>query len=321
MTVAGASRRAGIDVAVEVRVEVRPPSPFRMPRRLGLDRLARRRGDVVRRLIHRGEEPVEIRAVQLSADRVLFGARARSQELAAWGIARMRRWLGVDLDLRAFHERYRFDPLIGASVRANPQLRPSARPDPFEALWFAVCEQLIEYERAAVIQRRVIARLGRRDPACGLRDGPTAAVLAAQAPALLASFDLTEGRALALRRAAHEVASGRVDLDSADPAVQERGWRRLRAIPGIGSWTVQTLALRGQGRIDQLPAGDLAYVKLVGRLSYDGPPGSPAPRATEEEVARLFEPYGKWAALAALHALVGHGAGLTGAGAAAQLAA
>ena len=46
----------------------------------------------------------------------------------------MRRALGVDLDLRAFHERYRFDPLIGPSVRANPRLRPSARPDPFEAL-------------------------------------------------------------------------------------------------------------------------------------------------------------------------------------------
>ena len=79
-----------------------------------------------------------------------------------------------------------------------------------------------------------------------------------QAPALLASFDLTEGRAVALRRAAREVASGRVDLDSADPAEQERGWRRLRAIPGIGTWTVQMLALRGQGRLDQLPAGDLA---------------------------------------------------------------
>jgi 3-methyladenine DNA glycosylase/8-oxoguanine DNA glycosylase len=290
-----------------------------MPRRLGLDRLARRRGDVVQRLIHRDDEPVEIRAVQLAADRVLLGARAAGEELARWGIARMRRWLGVDLDLRPFQERYRFDPLIGPSVRANPQLRPSARPDPFEALWFAISEQLIEYERAAVIQRRLIARVGRRDPVSGLRDGPTAATLAAQAPALLASLDLTEGRAIALRRVAREVASGRVDLDSPDPDEQERGWRRLRAIPGIGSWTVQTLALRGQGRIDQLPAGDLAYLKLVGRLRHPGPPGSPAPRATEDEVARFFEPYGEWAALAGLHALVG--AGVSAGGAAAQLAA
>lgn len=301
---------------VEVRLEVRPASPFRMPRRLGLDRLARRRGAVLHRLLHVGVEPVWVRVVQLSGDRVLFGARAADAALAACGIERMRRALWVDLDLRPFVERFRFDPLIGASVRSDPALRPSGRPDPFEALWFAICEQLIEYERAAAIQRRLIAALGRRccaDP--GLRDGPLAAVVAAQAPALLESVGLTEGRALALWRAAREVASGRVDLAAADPVEQERGWRRLRAIPQIGSWTVQTLALRGQGRLDQLPAGDLAYLKLVGRLRH----GAPTPRATEEEVAATFAPYGEWAALAGLHALVSHGASLAG-GAAQQAA-
>jgi 3-methyladenine DNA glycosylase/8-oxoguanine DNA glycosylase len=311
---------AGDAGRVEVRVEVRPTWPFAMPRRLGMDRLARRRGEVLHRLIHVADEPVVIRAVQLAADRVLFGAQASSEELARSGIARMRRTLGIDLDLRPFYERFRFDPLIGPSVAANPRLRPSARPDPFEALWFAVCEQLIEYERAAMIQRRLIARLGRCDAVSGLRDGPAAATIAAQAPALLASFDLTEGRAVALRRVAREVASGRVDLDSDVPAEQERGWRRLRSIPGIGTWTVQMLAFRGQGRLDQLPAGDLAYLKLVGRLAHHGPPGAPAPRATESEVVALFEPYGPWAGLAGLHALASHGAGLTGA-AAQQLAA
>jgi 3-methyladenine DNA glycosylase/8-oxoguanine DNA glycosylase len=306
---------AGDPDRVEVRVEVRPRWPFVMPRRLGMDRLARVRGGVLHRLLHLAGEPVVIRAVQLSPDRVLFGAQASSEELARWGIGRLRRALGIDLDLRAFHDRFRFDPLIGSSVRANPRLRPSARPDPFEALAFAVCEQLIEYERAAAIQRRLIARLGRRDLLSGLCDGPTAATIAAQAPALLASFDLTEGRAIALRRAAREVASGRVDLASDDPAEQERGWRRLRLIPGIGSWTVQMLAFRGQARLDQLPAGDLSYLKLVGRLTHDGPPGAPAPRATESEVVALFEPYGPWAGLAGLHALASHGAGLTGAAA------
>jgi 3-methyladenine DNA glycosylase/8-oxoguanine DNA glycosylase len=80
------------------------------------------------------------------------------------------------------------------------------------------------------------------------------------------------------------------------------------------------LALRGQGRLDQLPAGDLSYLKLVGRLMHDGPPGAPAPRATEAEVVALFEPYRPWAGLAGLHALASYGAGLGGA-AAQQLAA
>ena len=72
--------------------------------------------------------------------------------------------LGIDHDVEPFYERFRFDPLIGRSVRANPGLRVAAKPDPFEALAWAICEQLIEFERAAAIQRRLIARLGRR---CG----------------------------------------------------------------------------------------------------------------------------------------------------------
>jgi 3-methyladenine DNA glycosylase/8-oxoguanine DNA glycosylase len=142
----------------------------------------------------------------------------------------------------------------------------------------------------------MFARLGPRCPRTGLRDAPTAEVVARQAPALLESCGLSAGRAIALRRAATEVASGRIDLFDDD---HERGWRRLLAIRGIGSWTVQTLALSGQGRLDQLPAGDLAYLKLVGRMRS----GSPFARATEEEVEAMFEPYAPWRGLAGIHAL------------------
>jgi 3-methyladenine DNA glycosylase/8-oxoguanine DNA glycosylase len=286
--------------AVEVRREVRPRWTFRLSRRVGSDRVARVRGGVVHRLLHCDEAPVVIRVAQLSPDRVLFGAQADNHELAEWGIERMRAGLGVDQDLRPFYERFRFDPLIGPGVRAHPGLRPHGRPDPFEALAWAVCEQLIEYERAAAIQRRLVARLGRRCPVTGLADSPSATVLAQQAPALLASFDLTETRALALVKVAREVASGRVDLSDPD---HESGWRRLRTIRGIGSWTLETLALTGQGRLDQLPAGDLAYLKLVGRLRSP----DPRARATEEEVRELFAPYAPWAGLAGLHALTGAG--------------
>jgi 3-methyladenine DNA glycosylase/8-oxoguanine DNA glycosylase len=284
------------EYALEVRLEVRPRWTFRLSRRVGLDRVARVRGGVLHRLLHHDGSPVAVRVAQLSAERVLFGARAADRASAEWGIERMRGALGIDHDLAPFYERFRFDPLIGAAVRADPGLRPAGRPDPFEALTWAICEQLIEYERAAAIERRLVARLGRRCPVTGLADAPTAAVVAAQAPALLASLDLSEGRALALVRAAREVASGRVDLSASD---HERGWARLRRIRGVGSWTLEMLALTGQGRLDQLPAGDLGYLKLVGRLRG----GDPRARATEEEVRRLFEPYEPWAGLAGLHAL------------------
>ena len=60
------------------------------------------------------------------------------------------------------------------------------------------------------------------------------------------------------------------------------------------------LALTGQGRLDQLPCGDVGYLKFVGRLRGAGIPWA---RATEEEVAEFFAPYAPWAGLAGLHAL------------------
>ena len=271
---------------------------FALPLRSGLDGLTRVRGGVLHRLVHAGEQPVLVRVAQLSADRVLFGARASSREAAEWGIERMRLALGIDQDLSGFHDRFRLDQLIGRSVQTSPTLRAWGKPDPFEALAWAVCEQLIEFDRAAVIQRRLIARLGRRCDWSGMRDAPAAATLSVQAPAMLESMDLSAGRAAALIRVAREVASGRVDLH--DPSRHERDWRRLRAIRGIGSWTVQMLALTGQGRLDQLPAGDLAYLKLVGWLRSGG---DPAARATEEEVEEFFAAYAPWAGLAGIHAL------------------
>jgi 3-methyladenine DNA glycosylase/8-oxoguanine DNA glycosylase len=271
-----------------------------MPRYTGADGALRRSGGVLERLLHDGETPVLVRAAEVGRDRVLVGARSPSRDAAAYGIRRMRFALGLDDDLAPFLRRFARDPLIGRSVRSRPWVRVRRRPDPFEALTLAVCEQLIDYPRAAAIERRILAVLGRRWAGCSergarLRDMPSAAALAGAAPAQLQSFDLAGGRALALIRAAREIARGRLDLHDPD---HESGWRRLRAIPGIGAWTVEMLALGGQGRHDQLPAGDLHLLKLVGR-SLSG--GDPYARAEEAEVRTFFAPYGEWAGLAAAH--------------------
>jgi 3-methyladenine DNA glycosylase/8-oxoguanine DNA glycosylase len=280
----------------------------------GADGVMRARGGVLERLVHVEERPVVVRAAQTSARSVVIGAWGPSRGFCEAALERMRFALGVDDDLSEFHARFRADPLIGALVRRFPWLRPQRRPDPFEALAWAICEQLIEYTRAAAIERRIVRRLGRCLPSSGLsarvaargargertailRDLPSAEVLAAAAPALLESFDLSAARALALRRAAREVSAGRVDLHAAD---HERGWRRLRSLPGVGSWTVECLALHGQGRFDQLPAGDLGLRKLVGRLRSGG---DPLARAQEEEVREFFAPYAPWGGLAASYAL------------------
>jgi 3-methyladenine DNA glycosylase/8-oxoguanine DNA glycosylase len=144
------------------------------------------------------------------------------------------------------------------------------------------------------IQKRIVARLGRRCPDTGLRDLPAAGTLAGTAPARLESLDLSAGRARSLVRAAREAAAGRVDLYAAD---HERAWARLRAIPGIGTWTIEMVALTGQGRLDVVPAGDLAFLKLVGRLKT----GNPHARAEEAEVREFFARFDPWAGLAAAY--------------------
>ena len=277
------------DWPVERRVEVRPAWPFRLGGASG-DGLLRRHGAALLRLLHFGDEPVLVGIVQPGPQRVIFAARALSDDGALHGIERMRFATGVDDDLREFHESFAGDPLIGRALRAHPALRPTRKPSPFEALTAAITEQLIEIERAIAIQRRIVARLGRRCARSGLRDAATPEALAGEAPARLASLGLAETRAFALRRAARAVASGAIALE----APHAVGWQRLLAIPGIGAWTVEYMALHGQGRHDQVPAADLGFLEIAGRLVT----GRPRTYADEDEVRALLEPYGRWRGLA-----------------------
>jgi len=281
---------------IEVRVEVRPPWPFRLGGG-SMDGLMRRRGAALQRLLRIDGEPVLVGIVQPAGDRVLFAARAPSEAAACAAIGRMRFATGVDDDLRPFYDRFSGDPVIGRAVRSNPGLRVRRQPQPWETLLGAITEQLIELERAMAIQRRLIAAFGYRCPRTGLRDGPTATAIAAAAPAQLVAFDLAPKRAIALRRVAAEVAAGRADLEAAvaaPPGAAEAAARRLLRIPEIGPWTVEMLALHGFGRHDVIAAGDLGFIKLVGRVTT----GHPKARAEIAEVREFMAPYGEWKGLA-----------------------
>jgi 3-methyladenine DNA glycosylase/8-oxoguanine DNA glycosylase len=284
---------------VEARIEVVPRWPFRLPASGGGDGVMRRRGGVLERLLHLDRRPAIVRVAQTSERSVLFGAWARDRDDAAAAIARMRFALGVDDDLRPFWELYCDDPLVGPSLRRRPWLRVRRRPVAFEALAWAICEQLIQTSQAVRIEARIVRALGPRCADTGLRDVPAPATLAGCAPARLESFELAGRRSIALVRVAREVARGRIDLDGPD---HERAWRRLLAIPNVGRWTVEMLALHGQGRYDVVPAGDLGFLKLLGRARSGG---NPAARADEAEVRALFARFGEWKGLAGAHVMGG----------------
>ena len=56
-----------------------------------------------------------------------------------------------------------------------------------------------------------------------------------------------------------------------------------------------------------MPAGDLGYLKIVGRLVT----GNPRARADEAEVRGFFERYGEWKGLAGAHLVRAAASGLT----------
>lgn len=304
-------------------VEVRPPWPYRLPRGSGGDATAGLRGGVLCRLLHVEDRPVLVRAWQAGRRRVVLRADAvegasvfypplrggpepedpAGAEQLEIAVERMRFAIGVDDDLSDFRAAIRGDRLLEPLIRRFPDLRPRRRPWAWEALAWAVTKQLIDSPRAAAIQRRIVRRWGPRlgSGRAALHDVPGATVIAGRAPAELEAADLSGGRAVALRRAAAEVAAGRCLPD--DPRSDER----LQKLAGIGPWTVQCLGLYGRGEPDSLPAGDLGYLKLIGRLAGEGR------RATVEEVERFYARYAPFRGLAGeltlrgLHHLVAQG--------------
>lgn len=306
---------------MKLEVEVRPPSPYRLPRG-SADRTLRVWGGVATRLLHVDGSPVLVRAWQPARGRVRFhaeaidpervscpqiapapaGGTARREQLER-AVERMRCALWVDVDLSDFYRRFRRDRLVGPLIRRRPWFRPSGRPWPWEALAAAVVGQLIEAERAALIERRIAGRWGPRlgEGRTALRDVPGPTAIAGRAPAELESMDLVGKRAIALRLLARDVAAGRCRIESPD------GDERLLATPQIGPWTVRCLGLFGRNELDSLPAGDLGYVKLVGRLAGLGR------RATVPEVEEFYAPYEPYRGivgaltLAGLHRLVSQG--------------
>ncbi|RKQ93710.1 DNA-3-methyladenine glycosylase II [Solirubrobacter pauli] len=319
------SAGAAPDLPVLVRETVEPRWPSFRLGLPSLDGLTRRRGNGLVRLLHVDGAPVVV-----AASGTTFAARAATEEAAREGIARMRFASGIDDDLAEFHAMFRDDPLLGRAIRARPWLRVRRNPDPFVSLAWAITEQLIEVVRANAIQRRLIAAYGPRYGS--LRDAPDAATVAGLAPAEIDACGLAPKRTLALRRAAREVAAGRVALVRDETARggaasgarvagdRSRGdvpvaparlvedaraalvagpsgadFQRLLAIPEIGTWTIEVLASNGLGRLDVVPAGDLNYLKLVGRLTT----GNPRAVADEDEVRGFFSAYAPYAGMAA----------------------
>ena len=157
------------------------------------------------------------------------------------------------------------DPLLSPLVRRRPGLRVPGAWDAFECAVRAVLGQQVSVEAGRTLVRRLVARAGTTLPRP--MDGLTHLFPspAAVAGADLSGLGLTSARSRALKALAQAVADGRLDLRAPVDEVVAG----LVALPGIGDWTAQYVALRAFGEPDAFPAADLVLRKAA---AEGGPP-------------------------------------------------
>lgn len=185
-------------------------------------------------------------------------------------VGRLRRQLDLDADPRSISTHLARDPRLAPLLAARPGLRLPGSFEPFEVAARAIIGQQISVAAARTIAGRLAARLGTPistpfGPVGLDRLFPDPAVVASAPLDLLRSIGLPGRRAEALRTFAAAVASGEVSL--AFDAQPERLVERLAAMPGLGPWTAEYIAMRALGWPDAFPEGDLGLRRALGGVS------------------------------------------------------
>lgn len=204
-------------------------------------------------------------------------------------LARLRALFDLDAHPGAVAAALRRDPVLAPSVRLNPGLRVNGAFDGFESAVRVVLGQQVSVKAATTVAGRVAAALGDRveTPFPGLdRLPPTPEAVLAAGEDRLARIGMPGARARTLIALANAVISGRLALHRGADHEQVRD--RMLALPGVGPWTANLVAMRALGAPDAFPAGDLGVLRALGTKS-----------AQDAEVrAEAWRP---WRAYAAMH--------------------
>jgi AraC family transcriptional regulator of adaptative response / DNA-3-methyladenine glycosylase II len=178
---------------------------------------------------------------------------------------------------------------LGALAAARPGLRLPGAMDGFELAVRAILGQQVTVVAATRIAARLAARFGEpiETPIAGLsRLFPTAESLAGADPSDVAAAGIIAARARAIVALAGEVSSGRLRLEpSADVATTLAA---LQALPGVGAWTAQYIAMRALAWPDAFPHPDVALMKAM-------------KAAKPREALAVSEAWRPWRAYAVMH--------------------
>ena len=211
---------------------------------------------------------------------VLVTARLRALADVPALVARIRRMFDLDADSVAIDGALSRDAVLAPVVGAVPGIRLAGSDDGEEALFRTLVGQQISVAAARTVLGRLVADLGG-----GVF--PTAQTLAERGREVLRG---PASRVNTIVGAAEAVVSGELRLDVETPAAELR--ERLLALPGIGPWTADYLAMRVLGNPDILLTSDLVVRQAAAHLGL----------ATDERgLAARGAAWAPWRSYATLH--------------------
>jgi AraC family transcriptional regulator, regulatory protein of adaptative response / DNA-3-methyladenine glycosylase II len=223
-------------------------------------------------------------ALRPQPDHVSCQLRLTDLRDLASAISRCRRLLDLDADPVAIADLLSHDEVLAPLVRKAPGRRVPRTVDASEFALRAVLGQQISTAAARTHGGRLASAWGRpvTDPDGGLSR------LFPEPAALAAATDLTlpRSRRASFAALAAALADGRIDLSVGSDWYEARA--RLAAVPGIGPWTVETIAMRGLGDPDAFPAADLG-VREAARAA--GLPSTPTGLANRAMAWRPWRSY------------------------------
>jgi AraC family transcriptional regulator of adaptative response / DNA-3-methyladenine glycosylase II len=246
------------------------------------------------RLPH-GYGSVALRADDESDGPVFVNAELHLSDLRdlTTAVARCRQLLDLDADPIAVLEALGGDPLLGPLVIADPGRRVPGAADGFELAVRAVIGQQVSVTGARTVAGRLVAAAGDALPEG--RHGvthlfPTPVALIDLAERDPAAFSMPASRRRALVALAHAVEDGSVTIDPGTDPQQLRS--RLVALPGIGPWTAEYVAMRALRDPDAFMPTDLGILRAARGL------GLPEDRG---QLAQLTDRWRPWRSYAMAH--------------------
>jgi AraC family transcriptional regulator, regulatory protein of adaptative response / DNA-3-methyladenine glycosylase II len=208
-------------------------------------------------------------------------------------VSRCRRLLDLDADPVAVGDLLGQDATLAPLVGKAPGRRVPRTVDAGEFAVRVVLGQQVSTAAARRHAARLVAAHGEPagDPAGGLTHlFPSMTALAALDPAMLA---LPQARRATLRAVAGALASGVIDLDVGSDWREARA--QLGAVPGLGPWSIEMIAMRGLGDPDAFAAGDLGVRVAARQLGMPGTPAALTRRAAAWRPWRAYAVQYLWA--------------------------